>query len=91
MCKLLGDDGFDFYVTICRQYEEARQQIEQDFVNERQRFIVLRESVTSGRMLRAHTALELLRIGIRLALGGPQSLRRRQGLEFWYGPREAAP
>lgn len=48
------------------------------------RFVILRESViTSARKLRTHTALELLRVGIRLALGGPQS--RREGLEYWYG------
>jgi hypothetical protein len=52
------------------------------------RFVILRESVTtSGRKLRAHTGLDLLRIGVRLALGGAQSLRRREGLELWYGPR----
>jgi glycosyltransferase involved in cell wall biosynthesis len=51
------------------------------------RFVMLREAVfTSARKLRAHTALELLRVGARLALGGPQA--RRKGLEYWYGPRE---
>ena len=52
------------------------------------RFVIVREFViTSGRKLRTRTALELLQVGARLALGGPQSLRRREGLEFWYGPR----
>jgi glycosyltransferase involved in cell wall biosynthesis len=52
------------------------------------RFVIVREFViTSGRKLRARTALELLQVGARLALGGPQSLRRREGLEYWYGPR----
>lgn len=56
----------------------------------RGRFVMLRESViTSGRKLRAHTALQLLRVAARLALGGP--LQRRKGLEYWYGPREALP
>ncbi len=54
-------------------------------------FVLLREFVfTSARKLRVRTALDLLRIGARLALGGPQALRRREGLEYWYGPREAA-
>ena len=45
------------------------------------RFVILRESVvTSGRKVRAHSALGLLRVGVRLALG------RRSGLEYWYGP-----
>jgi glycosyltransferase involved in cell wall biosynthesis len=56
------------------------------------RFVMLREVVyTSGRKLRAHTALGLLRIGARLALGGPQALRRREGLDYWYGPRLPPP
>ena len=55
------------------------------------RFIVLRERViTSGRKLRAHSALDLLRLGLRLAWAGPQALRRREGLEFWYGPRQGS-
>jgi hypothetical protein len=53
------------------------------------RFVMLHEFViTSARKLRKHTALELLRVGARLALGGPHSLRRRQALEYWYGPRQ---
>jgi len=52
------------------------------------RFVILREFVTtSGRKLRAHSALQLLRIGARLAFGGQRALRRREGLEYWYGPR----
>src|SRR5262249_48035471 len=51
-----------------------------------------RESVIPpARRLRAHTALGLLRVGARLALGGARSRRRREGLEYWYGPREALP
>jgi glycosyltransferase involved in cell wall biosynthesis len=46
------------------------------------RFVVLREFViTSGRKVRAHSALDLLRVGARLALG------QRGGLDYWYGPR----
>jgi glycosyltransferase involved in cell wall biosynthesis len=54
----------------------------------RGRFVILRETVTtSGRKLRAHTALGMLGVGWRLAVAGPQSVRRREGLEYWYGPR----
>jgi glycosyltransferase involved in cell wall biosynthesis len=54
------------------------------------RFVILRESVTtSGRKVRAHSARELFTVLARLALGGPQSFRRREGLELWYGPRAA--
>jgi glycosyltransferase involved in cell wall biosynthesis len=53
------------------------------------RFVILRErALTSGRKLREHTALDLLRIARRFAVGGPDALRRRQGLEYWYGPRK---
>jgi glycosyltransferase involved in cell wall biosynthesis len=46
------------------------------------RFVILRESViTSGRKVRANSALGLLRVGVRLALG------QRKGLDYWYGPR----
>ena len=46
------------------------------------RFVILREYViTSGRKVREHSALGLLRVGIQLLF------RRRAGLDFWYGPR----
>jgi glycosyltransferase involved in cell wall biosynthesis len=54
------------------------------------RFVILREYViTSARKLRTRSALDLFLVGLRIALAGPQSLRRREGLEFWYGPRRA--
>ncbi len=54
------------------------------------RVVLLRESViTSGRKVRAYSALDLLRFVARLARDGPQSIRRREGLEVWYGPRPA--
>ncbi len=53
------------------------------------RFVVLRESVlTSGRKLRAHSGLEILRVLGRLAVGGA---RKRQGLDIWYGARRDDP
>lgn len=56
------------------------------------RCVMLREYViTSARKLRTRSALDLLVLGLRLAAAGPQSLRRREGLEYWYGPRNAAP
>lgn len=49
------------------------------------RFVILRESViTSGRKVRTHSALGLLWVGVRLALG------RRSGLDYWYGQRPGA-
>ena len=47
------------------------------------RFVLVREFViTSGRKMRTHSALGLLRVGIQLALG------KRSGLEYWYGCRK---
>jgi glycosyltransferase involved in cell wall biosynthesis len=46
------------------------------------RFVLLRECViTSARKLRQHSALGLLRVGARLALG------RGSALDYWYGAR----
>ena len=54
----------------------------------RGRFVVLREWVTtSGRKLRVHSAYEVLGLLARLALTGSKSLRRREGLDIWYGER----
>lgn len=51
------------------------------------RFVILRDSVTtSARKLRAHGAIDMLRLGLRLAANGKCSVRRREGLEYWYGP-----
>jgi glycosyltransferase involved in cell wall biosynthesis len=56
------------------------------------RFVVLREHVTtSGRKLRAYSARELLGLLVRLALAGPKSVRRREGLDMWYGERRTDP
>jgi hypothetical protein len=58
----------------------------------RGRFVVLRESVTtSGRKLRTYTGAEVLLIFGRFALSGPRSLRKRDGLELWYGKRREDP
>jgi glycosyltransferase involved in cell wall biosynthesis len=56
------------------------------------RFVILREYVmTSGRKLRSYSALEVLGTLTRLALSGSKSVRRRQGLDIWYGERRIDP
>jgi glycosyltransferase involved in cell wall biosynthesis len=56
------------------------------------RFVILREFVTtSGRKLRAHSAREVLGLLAHLALAGPKSVRKREGLEIWYGERRPDP
>ncbi|MGI8980593.1 MAG: glycosyltransferase [Pirellulaceae bacterium] len=56
------------------------------------RFVILREYViTSARKLRTRSALDLLLLGLRIAATGPRSLTRREGLDYWYGPRKSGP
>jgi glycosyltransferase involved in cell wall biosynthesis len=56
------------------------------------RFVVLRESVTSsGRKLRMYSGKEVLRLFGGILLAGPKALRRRDGLEVWYGGRREDP
>jgi glycosyltransferase involved in cell wall biosynthesis len=53
------------------------------------RFVILREFVvTSARKLRARSLFALVWVGVRLAMGGGKSVRQREGLEYWYGPRQ---
>jgi len=50
------------------------------------RFVILQQAVvTSGRNIRSHSPLELLRIVVGFALHGPGFFRTRHGL--WYGER----
>lgn len=56
------------------------------------RFVVLRESVTSsGRKLRMYSGGEVLRLFGGILLAGPKALKKRDGLEVWYGGRREDP
>lgn len=56
------------------------------------RFVILRETViTSGRKLRAYSGREIFGFFARMALRGPRSVRRREGLDVWYGARREDP
>jgi hypothetical protein len=56
------------------------------------RFVVLRESVTSsGRKLRMYSGREVLRFFGGILVAGPKGLRKREGLEVWYGGRREDP
>jgi glycosyltransferase involved in cell wall biosynthesis len=73
----LAAGGFDEELAWSEEVRFAR------CLQRQGRFVLLRETVvTSGRKVRVHSALSLLGIGIRLALG------RRSGLDYWYGPAE---
>lgn len=52
------------------------------------RFVVLRETVTtSGRKLRMYSGKDVLRLLGGILLAGPKALKKRDGLEVWYGGR----
>ena len=73
--------GFDEAVFASEEIGLARR------LKARGKFVILRETVTtSARKLRARGALEMLRLFLRLARAGPGALRRREGLDYWYGP-----
>ncbi|MEK6324050.1 MAG: glycosyltransferase [Acidobacteriota bacterium] len=56
------------------------------------RFVVLRESVTSsGRKLRMYSGREVLSLFANILLAGPKGLKKREGLEVWYGGRREDP
>jgi glycosyltransferase involved in cell wall biosynthesis len=58
----------------------------------RGRFVLLGSAVvTSARKLRAYSRWEVVGTLLRLALSGPKALRRREGLELWYGERRLDP
>jgi len=46
---------------------------------------------TSGRKFRTLPTREALVLLLRVALGGPDSFRRPEGLAAWYGPRQSDP
>ena len=56
------------------------------------RFVVLRQAVTtSGRKLRTHSGVEVLKIAARMALLGTGAVKQRQGMELWYAKRRRDP
>ncbi len=58
----------------------------------RGRFVVLREAVTtSGRKLRTHSGVEVLKIFAHMALRGFQAVKQREGMELWYAERRPDP
>ena len=56
------------------------------------RFVVLHESVTtSARKFRSYSTRALLTSMFRIAIQGSKGMRRREGLELWYGERRNDP
>jgi hypothetical protein len=56
------------------------------------RFVILHDYVvTSGRKVRAYSAVELVRVMARLMIRGRRSVRDRREMALWYGDRRADP
>jgi glycosyltransferase involved in cell wall biosynthesis len=52
------------------------------------RFVVLRQAVvTSGRKLRTHSIIDMLRLLLRMGWRGTSVIKQREGMELWYGER----
>jgi glycosyltransferase involved in cell wall biosynthesis len=52
-------------------------------------FVIVRDFVvTSPRKLRNYSAMQFLLLAIRMSLRGEKAMHQREGLDYWYGPRE---
>jgi glycosyltransferase involved in cell wall biosynthesis len=81
-----GTGGFDETLFASEEITMSRA------LKRQGRFVVLRESVmSSGRKLRMYSGREVLRLFGSLLLAGPKALKRRDGLELWYGDRREDP
>lgn len=76
--------GFD------EEYFGAEEIIFSRALKKQGKFIFLREKVTtSGRKLKSYSGWQIFRISASLILRGPNSVKKRKGMEFWYeGKRE---
>jgi glycosyltransferase involved in cell wall biosynthesis len=81
--------AFDNAGGFCEQFYAAEEAAFIRALKKQGRFIVPRETViTSGRKLRAYSTWRIVREAARWFFRGPESYRRREGLEIWYGPRQ---
>ena len=83
-------EAFEAVGGFCERYYAAE---EAAFIKQLKRvgpFIVTAPTVvTSGRKLRAHSARRIIGEAFRWMGLGPESYRRREGLDIWYGDAEA--
>ncbi len=79
--------SFDRIGGFCEQFYAAEEAAFIRALKKEGRFVVPRETVvTSGRKLRTHPTGRIIREAARWFFRGPESYRRREGLEIWYGP-----
>ena len=81
--------AFDSIGGFCEQFYAAEEAAFIRSLKKEGGFVVPRETViTSGRKLRAYSTWRIVREAARWFFRGPESYRRREGLEIWYGPRQ---
>lgn len=79
--------AFDGVGGFCEEFYAAEEVAFIRALKKEGQFVVLREMVvTSGRKLRAYPTWRIIREAGRWYFRGPESYRRREGLEIWYGP-----
>lgn len=77
---------------FCEEYYAAEEIVFIAALKRQGRFIVPRARViTSGRKTRTLSGRAILALMVRLILAGPAAFRSRDGLDAWYGPRQADP
>lgn len=56
------------------------------------RFVILKQAVvTSGRKLRQYSGWQFFKLSMRLLSRGPNAVKHREGMGFWYEQRQGAP
>ncbi len=78
--------GFD------ENYYGAEELVMSQALKRQGRFVILKQTVTtSARKLRTHSVREVLLMMAAMARRGPQAVKQRQGMEFWYAERRDDP
>jgi hypothetical protein len=85
-------EAFEAVGGFPEQYDASEETFLASALKERGRFVVPGPAVvTSARKLRAIPLGEFLRWHRRMLTEGNQAFQKREGLEFWYGPRPKDP
>lgn len=73
---------------FCERYFAAEERVFVRALKRQGRFVVVKPTVvTSARKLHAFSTWSILRESWRWLFRGPEAYRQRDGLDFWYGPR----
>lgn len=85
-------EAFDSIGGFCERFYAAEEAAFIRSLKRIGRFVVPRPwVVTSGRKLRTYSAWRIIGEAWRWSVAGPESYQQREGLEIWYGERQADP